>query len=310
MKKIEIILYSGLAIGMLLVSVLLVVITLSDDEPKKSDSRTVKTRKRHSRGKGNSRTSKKDDKHNSRLVKKQGGEKFKMADKDEVEIRQEVERIDSRIKQTTDINEKLDLLDDLNYIEDPMILDIINRELNDPSTEIRLSALQLLENFEGKEVFPVLRKALDDSSEKIRAEAIDIIDDVEVPGGDPEEADILLKAINDPSEDVRSSALDAIDNKPSYDLEIIGDEAIKSNFPEVKEAILEALADTPSVRGVEVMIEGLNDPDPDFRNDVIDELELITDQSFNSYDEARKWWDQHQNEFLEEFSHYNDDISE
>jgi hypothetical protein len=309
MKKFEIILYSGLAVGMLIVSILLVVFTLSDDVSEKSEKHIVKTRK-HRKKNMQKQPGRRAGKSRRSTDTKQGGQKNRMVNQDEMEIRQEVERIDRMIRATSDINEKLDLLDDLNYIEDPMVLDIINRELDDPSPEVRLSALQLLENFEGKEVFPVLRKALDDDSEEIRAEAIDIIDDIEVPGGDPEEADILLKAINDPSEDVRSAALDAIENKPSYDLEIIGEDAIKSDFPEVKEAVLEALADTPSIRGVEVMIEGLNDPDPDFRNDVIDELELITDQTFNSYDEARKWWDQHQNEFLEEFSHYNDDISE
>ena len=307
MKKFEIILYSGLAVGMLLVSIVLVVFTLSDDEQKSSDKQILKTRNNRT-NKRRRRTQIIHDKKrpDSKRAHKQGGQIAKMRDSDDIEIRQEVERIDRQIQASTDINEKLDLLDDLNYVEDPMVLDIINRELNDPSIEVRQSALELLENFDGKEVFPVLRKAMDDSAEEIRAAAIDIVDDIEVPGGDPEEADILLKAVNDSSEDVRNAALDAIENKPSYDLEIIGEDAIKSQYPEVKETILEALADTPSVRGVEVMIEGLKDPDPEFRNDVIDELELITDQSFNSYDEARKWWDQHQNEFLEEFSHYSD----
>jgi len=305
MKKFEIILYSGLAVGMLIVSILLVVMTLSDEDERKPGSQLVKSRTRRLKNKRQKNHLTKKTEHKVTSFKETKREPD-MEDKSNLELRLEVESIDRRIQATTDINEKLELLDDLNYIEDPLVLDIINRELSDPSADIRLSALELLENFDGKEVFSTLRKAFEDSSEEIRIAAIDIIDDVDIPGGDPEEADILLKAVNDPSENVRSAALNAIDNKSAYDLEIIGEDAIKSNYPEVKESILESLADTPSVRGVEIIIEGLKDQDPDFRSDVIDELELITDQSFNSYDDARKWWDQHQNEFLEEFSHYSD----
>jgi HEAT repeat protein len=302
MKKFEIILYSALACGMLLISTALVIFTFSDEESQESTSEkklTVKKittkRKRHKRKKKGIRMKKNSDNNTETNLEKEK----------EIELRQEVTNIDRQLQATDDIDEKIDLLDDLNFISTPIILDIIERELSSSSQEVRLSALELLENFEGKEVFSNLRKAMEDSSPEVREAAVDIIDDIDIPKGDPEEADLLLKAINDPSEDVRDAALTALENKPPYELEIIGEEAIKSEFPEIKEAILESLADTPSVRGVEIMIEGLNDPDPEFREDILDELELITDQTFSSFDDAKKWWDQHQSEFVEEFSHYD-----
>ena len=69
----------------------------------------------------------------------------------------------------------------------------------------------------------------------------------------------------------------------------------------MKEAILTSLALNPTVNGVEIMMQGLNDKNAEFKESVQDELESITDKRFESYIDARDWWEKHREKFEKEW---------
>ena len=54
---------------------------------------------------------------------------------------------------------------------------------------------------------------------------------------------------------------------------------------------------------MDILITGLKDSNPDFRDTVKSAIEFLVSQEFNTYDQAKKWWDANRGK-------YNDDLSE
>ena len=66
----------------------------------------------------------------------------------------------------------------------------------------------------------------------------------------------------------------------------------------MREAALSILEDIPDPRAVDMLIEkGLLNYNHSISQEAFDSLEFITDQEFESYEEARKWWDAHRDTF-------------
>jgi len=298
MNKKEICLAVGIPIVLVFVTVMIVIF-------KKDINHFVKTTQ-----KGNVETAKvssKKEKGTKKRVTKSGRKRSPKVWKNAKEEDSKVREVYARLKQPMTDNERLDLLAELFGSTNPLILDIVYKELDNPSKAVRLDALDLLSEFQNEDVFDNLSKALDDKSAEVREAAIDILNDIEIKGGSSYEADLLAKGINDKSEDVRDTALSVLGDKPRFEIETIAESAISSQYPDVKDEILSNLALNPSINGVEIMITGLRDKNQDFREDVQFELEVITDHEFNSYEEAKDWWDKNKFKFEEEFGDNDDD---
>jgi HEAT repeat protein len=298
MNKKDLSLFIGIPAGIVLVTLLIVVF-------KKDINTFVKSAKKavvHTADSGVK------DGSNSKMIAKKGGAKnttkiWKTSKEEESEVKE----IFARLKQQLTDDERLDLISDLFGSTHPLVLEIVYRELDNPNEEVRLEALDLLSEFQNEDVFDNLSKALDDKSAEVREAAIDILDDIEIKGGSNYEADLLAKGINDKSEDVRDAALSVLGDKPRFELETIAESAIASKYPEVKEEVLSNLALNPSMNGVEIMMKGLLDKNQDFKEDVQFELEVITDQEFDSYEEAKEWWDKNKSNFEDEFEPDDED---
>ncbi len=143
------------------------------------------------------------------------------------------------------------------------------------------------------------------NSPEVRLRAIELLDTVEIEGGSGAEADIIAKSLTDQSADVRSSALSILLDKPKCELNMVAEVAIKSPHQEIKEEILNELARHPTISRVTIMITGLRDNDPDFREDVQGALDNITDQQFQSPEEAEQWWAANQYKFEKQFNDEN-----
>ena len=219
----------------------------------------------------------------------------------------EVKQINEQLKHYLTDDDRLDLLSELYGSTNPLILDIVYRELDNPNVDIRLDALDLLSEFQNEDIFENLSKALNDKSEDIRIAAIELLDDVEIKGGSSYEADLLAKGVSDKSEDVRDAALSVLQDKPKFEIETIAETAIASKYPEVKEEILSYLAQDPSMNGVEIIMKGLLDKNEEFRENVQFELEVITDQEFGSYEEAKEWWDKNKALLEDDLKQEDDD---
>jgi hypothetical protein len=48
---------------------------------------------------------------------------------------------------------------------------------------------------------------------------------------------------------------------------------------------------------MDILIIGLKDPNPDFRNEVRTEINFLVSQKFDTYDQAKKWWDDNRSKF-------------
>lgn len=218
--------------------------------------------------------------------------------------------IKTNLDTAKDKDTKIDLLRELIGTKHAKILEIVERELDNPDVDVRLEALELLAEFEDDQICNNLMKAMNDNSKEVRELAMELLDTVYVPGGSEMCAELITQGINDSSEDVRDVAVNLISDRPMYELELVAADGIKSKHIEVKDDILSELASRPSLRGVDIMIEGLLDKNEDFRVDVKDELEMITDREFKSYKEAKQWWKDNKYKFEEEFSEYQDDDGE
>ena len=221
---------------------------------------------------------------------------------DNEEEKREISKIKEKLNQYLSNDERSDLISDLFGSTNPMILEIVYKELDNPDVDIRLEALDLLSEFQSEDVFDNLAKALNDKSPEVRVAAIEILDDIEIKGGSNTEVDLIARGVADESEDVRDAALSVLEDKPRGELESIAETAITSKYPEVKEEILSNLAMRPSLKGVDIMIRGLRDKNSDFKESVQFELEVITDQDFSSYEEAKRWWDKNKSKFEKEFA--------
>jgi len=219
----------------------------------------------------------------------------------------DIDEIDARVRKAVSGHEKVMCLRELYGTKHSKILEIVDRELDNPDEDVRMEALDLLSEFGTEEIFDNLSKALDDKSTDIREAAIDLLDTVEIQGGNEFEADLISKGLNDESEDVRDAALNILSDKPKFELEIVARTAIKSPHASVKEDVLNELTNRPSEAGVEIMIEGLLDTNAEFREEVKEGLEYITDEEFSSYKEAKEWWDKNKSRFEEEFAEDDDD---
>jgi HEAT repeat protein len=301
MNKKEICLSVGIPIVLVFITVMIIVFKKDINHFVKSTRKMVSGEKTAS-GSENIKKS-----GRAKSVRKKGRKRVAKVWKSTDDEDREVREIYASLQQPLTDNERLDLLADLFGSTNPLILDIVSRELDNPNEEVRLDALDLLSEFQNEDIFDNLSKALDDKSAEVREAAIDILNDVDIKGGSNYEVDLLTKGVNDKSEDVRDAALSVLGDKPLFELETIAESAISSKYPDVKEEILSNLALNPSMNGIEIMITGLRDEDKDFREDVQFELEVITDQEFNSYEAAKDWWDKNKFRFEEEFENDDDD---
>ena len=106
-----------------------------------------------------------------------------------------------------------------------------------------------------------------------------------------EVADLVTGAVHDPSSEVRALAMEAaIELLPETRLEVYKN-TIAVPDPEVRKSTIVELGRMSSKPAFEVLMTGLQNPDPGFRQEVNFEIKLLVDQEFESYDQAKNWWD-------------------
>lgn len=290
-KKNEIYIYAILSILLLLICGGLIISRFSKDDSSSSSTNkmgSVATNKKPKKGKGRRR-------YSNRNIKEIVPEGV------------DIDIIRNNLATCKSSDTRITLLRELIGIKHPKILEIVDQELDNPDEEVRLEALELLDEFESEDIYPTLTKAMDDDSKEVRELAMEMVDTVYVPGGNDASAELICRGLNDKSEDVRDAAVNLLSDRPLYELEVVASEGIKSKHPEIKDDVLSELASRPSIRGVDIMIEGLLDKNEEFRTDVKDELEMIVDREFKSYRQAKEWWKKNQDKYEDEFAEYQDD---
>jgi Skp family chaperone for outer membrane proteins len=193
----------------------------------------------------------------------------------------------------------IESLSELSAERDPAVFPVIEQAINNPDPEVAVAASDLLADYKSPEVLPVVEKALLSPNEEVRMNALEPLDDID----SADVADVMAIALNDDSQAVREKALETIDlQEGNVQLDCLW-EAMLSDYQGVKTealSMLELRGDHPTVP---IIIEGLKDTNPEYRQEVNSVLSFLIDQEFDSYDAAAQWWSENQNR-------YDDDLFE
>jgi HEAT repeat protein len=180
--------------------------------------------------------------------------------------------------------------------QEPELLSLLSKALEDPEPQVVRTAAQMLEFYRNPAVIPLLEKALRCRDEEVRLSGLIPLEEIE----DPRCAELAAAALGDPSDAVRSRALDVIRGQPP-DIQILSlKRGMELAAEEVKSEVLSVLELRGDKAAVEVMFLGLKDPNPQIRREVSETLRILLDQDFQDYNQAMKWWKTHHSRYDED----------
>ena len=155
------------------------------------------------------------------------------------------------------VAEKLAALRSLQNIDDPMVVDPVMIAMNDPDSDVRIAALEVMNGREYEEVNEVLIAGLEDDDQDVTDKAMGIIADSDSP--------IILESI---------------------------EQALMDSDEKIQKTAIVTLEDIDDIRAVDMLIDiGLVNGDEAIRKVIFDSIEFITEQRFGSYEDAKMWWE-------------------
>ncbi len=159
----------------------------------------------------------------------------------------------------------------------------------------RLAAIKELAEMDPSVVIDVVMKALDSPSVEVREDTLDALVNIDEDAVNTP----LLKAMEDENPDVIEKAMDIMGHIHSPNILPSLERAITDRDEDIREQALSILEDVPDPRAIDILIEeGLLNDYWSTREDALDSLGFITDQDFESYEEAREWWDLNRDMFV------------
>ncbi|SPD73614.1 hypothetical protein PITCH_A1910020 [uncultured Desulfobacterium sp.] len=163
------------------------------------------------------------------------------------------------------------------------------------SYEERMEAIEELAQKDNPTIVSVVTKLLDSPDPEFREDILDAlmeVDDVQV--NTP-----LLKALEDQNQDVVEKAMDVMENIHSANILPGLERALGDRDEDIRGQALSILEDIPDARSIDILIEkGLHNDYPSTREDVLDSLNFITDQDFETSEEAVRWWQTNRDIFV------------
>jgi HEAT repeat protein len=177
---------------------------------------------------------------------------------------------------------------------------MVYKVLDDNDVEVRTAAMEMLamKELDDPNIVYVAAKALKDNEPQIRQSAVEACTAVT----DPAVGNVLTDALNDSSEEVRTAAIQVADQKePAIRISVLK-EGIASQYEDVKENAVSSLIDASSPAAMDVLITGLKDANPDFRDSVKSAINFLVSQEFDTYDQAIKWWNANRNKYDDELT--------
>jgi hypothetical protein len=201
-------------------------------------------------------------------------------------------------------DEKIDFIADFADAHPELTSALVYKALDDSDLDVRTSAMDLLamkEDADDPNIIYVAVKAMKDVEPQIRQSAVEACASVT----DPTVGSVLVSALADESEDVRAAAIQVADQKePAIRLSVLK-AGITSQYEDVKEAVVSSLTDASSPAAMDILITGLKDPNPDFRENVKSAISFLVSQEFDTYDQAKKWWNSNRSKFDNELTEKN-----
>ncbi len=207
------------------------------------------------------------------------------------------------LNETSDSERKIELfgsLSDMASEQDPCVIGIVRAAVTEKDANVALAAIELLQGYESPEVLPAIVSAMAHPNEEVRQMAVQILSDI----NDPQTGVLLATALSDESEDVRNSAIDITRYKDEQVQFKVLEAAISCPFGDVKDESVFMLEYLGGHRAVDILIEALQDKDAEFRENVASAISMLIDKEFESYKEAKAWWEKNKNKYDEDLSPY------
>ena len=192
--------------------------------------------------------------------------------------------------------ELLQSLSDMAFDRDPCVIRVVQTAAAEKDANVALAAIELLQGYESPEALPAITKAMAHQDEEVRQTAVNMLLDI----NDPQTGNLLAAALSDKSEDIRNSTLDITKYKDKQIQLRVLETAISSPFSDVKENSIFMLEYLGGHRSVDILIEALRDKDTEFRERVASAISMLIDKEFESYKEAKTWWEKNRNKYDED----------
>jgi len=196
-----------------------------------------------------------------------------------------IAELDSAISSERKI-ELIESLNELSLEQDPSIINVVRKALDDPNPEVQRAAIELLEDYQTPEILPVITQALKSSDEQTREYALRPLSNI----NDPKVGQLLVQALDDTSEDVRSAAIEAAEDCQEHIKLNVMEKGITSPYNDVKEAVISMLEDKADRKAVDILIMGLKNSDDNSRQLINEALDFLIEKEFETYQEAQSWW--------------------
>jgi cell division protein FtsB len=220
--------------------------------------------------------------------------------------RTKVDNVISEYSVATSAERKLELLNSIDMLvhgEDPAVIVLIESALQDPDVRVNRAGAELLEGFETVRALPTIEKALYSNDEETRELAVAPLANIK----DPKTVELLTIALDDESADVREAAFDSLDEQtPKIQMEVF-DVAIRLSHDDVKIETIARLEELSNHQALEILLVGLDDPDPVIRDEVNRSLSFLIDQEFESYEQGLDWWNENREKLDSELFPLEDD---
>jgi hypothetical protein len=188
------------------------------------------------------------------------------------------------------VEEKLKFLKSLTKLSlegHKAVIDVAQKALDDPNPKVGRAAIELLDDYESPEILPAIEQALKSADEQTRTMALESLSAID----DSKVAELLNRALNDVSKEVRATALEVTAGHDSESIQLgVLERGITSPYHDVKSEIISMLQDRSDHIAVDILIEGLKDKDPKFREEINESLDFLIEKEFKTYEEAQAWW--------------------
>jgi hypothetical protein len=204
-------------------------------------------------------------------------------------------------KRTNDSERKIELLNSLSAMasdQDPCVIRVAQKAVADKDANVALAAVGLLQGYNSPEVLPAISEAMTHKNEDVRQTAVNLLLDI----NDPQTGNLLVSALSDKSEDIRNSSLDITKYKDKQTQYMVLEKAISSPYDDVKDNSVFMLEYLGGHGAVNILIEAMRNKDAEFHEKVGDALNMLLNQEFKSYNEAKTWWDKNQSKYDEDLT--------
>jgi HEAT repeat protein len=159
--------------------------------------------------------------------------------------------------------EKLAAIRRLEAIDDPIVLDAVMIAMDDPDPDLRKAALEVLRDMDNEEINEAFLAGLEDDNQEVTEKAMDIMADSDSP--------TILPSL---------------------------EQALLDSDEKIQRISMLTLEDISDPRAVDILIEtGLLNHNESIREKVLDSLEFIIGRRFETYQDAKIWWELNRDNF-------------